>query len=77
MLHACVQRFDVTENLEKIDKNKVELNRAYLHGTEQRKSMDQSISLFFSLGWADNYSLVQRIRACTPTGHSAVDGRTD
>jgi hypothetical protein len=31
----------------------------------------------FSLGWMDNYSLVQRIHACTPTAHSAVDGRTD
>ena len=30
MLHACVQRFDVTENLEKIWHFRVELNRTQM-----------------------------------------------
>jgi len=48
----------------------------FRNGTTQiNRPINQFI--FFSLGWTDNYSLVQRIHACTPTAHSAVDGRTD
>ena len=43
MLHACVQKFDVIENLEKI----WELNRALPHSAEQQRRIGIGVGKSF------------------------------